>query len=80
MQLNKLTQRNYTFGRGYQISLPLNIEYIIPQDDSVRLLGQIVEEMNLQELYRSYSRQRRNQASPLSGELILYRKFASVLG
>lgn len=65
MSLNKLTQKNYTtFGNVYQIKLPLNIEYIIPQDDSVRLLGQIVEEMNLKELYQSYSRLRNNQATP----------------
>lgn len=65
MPINKLTQKNYTtFGSVYQISLPLNIEYIIPQDDSVRLLGQVVEEMNLKEIYQSYSRCRNNQATP----------------
>lgn len=65
MRLNKLTQKNYTtYGNLYQIKLPLNIEYIIPQDDSVRLLGQIVEEMNLKEIYQSYSRLRNNQATP----------------
>ena len=30
---------------GYQLKLPLNIETIIPSDDSVRLLSQLVEEM-----------------------------------
>jgi transposase len=65
MLTNKLTQKNYTtFGSLYQIKLPLNIEYIIPNDDSVRLLGQVVEEMNLKEIYQSYSRFRNNQATP----------------
>ena len=65
MQTNNLTQKNYTtLGSIYQLKLPLNIECIIPKDDSVRLLGQIVEEMNLQEIYQSYSRARNNQATP----------------
>ena len=33
---------------GYQLKLPLNIETIIPEDDSVRLLSQFVEAMDLQ--------------------------------
>jgi transposase len=65
MRINKLTQKNYTtFGSVYQIRLPLNIEYIIPKDDSVRLLGQFVEEMDLKEFYQSYSHCRNNQATP----------------
>ena len=65
MRTNKLTHKNYTsLGSVYQLKLPLNIECIIPKDDSVRLLGQIVEEMNLKEIYQSYSRFRNNQATP----------------
>ena len=65
MLINNLTQKNYTsLGSVYQLKLPLNIDYIIPKDDSVRLLGQIVEEMNLKEIYQSYSRFRNNQATP----------------
>jgi len=65
MLVKNLTQKNYTtFGSVYQISLPLNIEYIIPNDDSVRLLGQFVEEMDLKEIYQSYSRYRNKQATP----------------
>ncbi len=37
---------------------------MIPNDDSVRLLGQIVEEMDLRELYKTYSRIRKKQATP----------------
>ena len=49
---------------GYQLSLPLNIECMIPSNDSVRLLSQFIEEMDLSELYKTYSRIRENQASP----------------
>lgn len=37
---------------------------MIPKDDSVRLLSQIVEELNLEELYQTYSRVRENNATP----------------
>ncbi|MDK2587401.1 hypothetical protein QOZ83_16270 [Romboutsia sedimentorum] len=30
-----------TYGDNYQFKLPLNSDYIIPKDDSVRLLSQI---------------------------------------
>ena len=36
---------------GYQLKLPLNLETIIPVDDSVRLLSQFVEAMDLTDLY-----------------------------
>jgi len=58
-------QKNYTSNGGnYQLKLPLNIEYMIPDNDSVRLLSQFVEEMNLEDLYATYSRVRENQATP----------------
>ena len=41
---------------GYQLKLPLNLETIIPEDDSVRLLSQFVEEMDLTDLYSTYKR------------------------
>ena len=41
-------QKDYTQNTsGYQLKLPLNIETIIPEDDSVRLLSQFVEAMDL---------------------------------
>ncbi len=49
--------KNYTLnGEGYQLKLPLNLETIIPVDDSVRLLGQFVEAMDLTDLYSTYKR------------------------
>ena len=57
MQKLKLTHKNYTLnGSGYQLKLPLNIETIIPENDSVRLLSQFVEEMDLTDLYSTYKR------------------------
>ena len=57
--------KNYTsIGGDYQLKLPLNIEYMIPANDSVRLLSQFIEEMDLTDLYSTYSRIRENQATP----------------
>ncbi|WP_155760346.1 hypothetical protein [Clostridium pasteurianum] len=40
--------KNYTSNRGnYQLKLPLNIDYMILDNDSVRLLSQFVEEISL---------------------------------
>lgn len=45
--------QNYTLNEeGYQLKLPLNLETIIPEDDSVRLLSQFVEAMDMQ--FRRY--------------------------
>ena len=50
-------QKNYSLNQsGYQLKLPLNIETIIPEDDSVRLLSQFVEAMDLTDLYSTYER------------------------
>ena len=48
----------------YQIKLPLQMETMIPSDDPVRLLSAFVEGMDLSELYHTYDRIRKNQASP----------------
>jgi len=58
-------QPDYTAFRGfYQIKLPLEMETMIPADDPVRLLSAFVEGMDLSELYATYDRVRKNQASP----------------
>ena len=57
--------KNYSLNQsGYQLKLPLNLETIIPEDDSVRLLSQFVEEMDLTDLYSTYERVRGNSVSP----------------
>ena len=58
-----LLHKNYTLNEdGYQLKLPLNLEAIIPEDDSVRLLSQFVEAMDLTDLYSTY--ERINSVSP----------------
>ena len=55
--------KNYSLNQsGYQLKLPLNIDTIIPEDDSVRLLSQFVEAMDLTDLYSTY--ERINSVSP----------------
>lgn len=57
MQNLILLHKNYTLNEeGYQLKLPLNLETIIPVDDSVRLLSQFVEAMDLTDLYSTYER------------------------
>ena len=49
---------------NYQIKLPFDIELSVPADDPVRLLSAFVEGMDLSELYATYDRIRKNQATP----------------
>ena len=65
MRLNKFLQGDYTISSAYhQIKLPLDIEISIPSDDPVRLLSAFVEGMDLSDLYATYDRIRKNQATP----------------
>lgn len=66
--------KDYTLNYGnYQLKLPLNIDCMIPANDSVRLLSQFVEEMDLTNLYSTYSRVRENQVSPtIMLKIIIY--------
>ncbi len=66
MRLNNLTWKDYSENRQYyQFKFPLNIDCIIPADDSVRLLSLFIDEMDLEKLYQTYFRRtRKNQATP----------------
>ena len=65
MSLNKILQGNYSiFSFNHQIKLPIDLELSIPDDDPVRLVSAFVEEMNLSDLYATYERIRKGQASP----------------
>lgn len=56
MKTNIIQQKNYTeFGSYYQLVLPLNVEILIPEDDSVRLLSLLLEGLNYEKLYKAYS-------------------------
>lgn len=55
--------KDYTRLRsGNQLRLPLNLEVLIPEDDSVRLLSHILEEFDYTELYKAYSPKGRKPA------------------
>ena len=55
--------KNYTeLGETYQLVLPLCLEGLIPDDDSVRLLSHELEELDYTLLYQAYSAKGRNPA------------------
>ena len=65
MSSTNILQENYTtISTPYQLKLPLDIEILIPANDPVRLLNAFVEGMELSELYQTYGRIRKNQATP----------------
>ena len=50
-------QKDYTLNQsGYQLKLLFELQTIIPKNDSVRLLSQFVEEMDVTDLYSTYDR------------------------
>jgi len=48
--------------RDFQLVFPINFEINIPVDDSVRLLSNVLEEIDYTELYGAYSRRGKNNA------------------
>lgn len=63
MTNKKLHHKNYTeLGRSYQLVLPLNLEGLVPDDDSVRLLSHELEDLDYSLLYQAYSAKGRNPA------------------
>jgi transposase len=55
--------KNYTeLGENYQLVLPLSLEGLVPDDDSVRLLSHELEELDYSLLYQAYSAKGRNPA------------------
>ena len=55
--------KNYTeLGATYQLVLPLSLEGVVPEDDSVRLLSHELEELDYTLLYQAYSAKGRNPA------------------
>ena len=56
-------KKNYTeFNETYQLVLPLSLEGLVPDDDSVRLLSHELEELDYTLLYKAYSSKGRNPA------------------
>lgn len=69
-----ILQPNYTaFEKTYQLRIPFETEILIPQNDSVRLLSQLVEEMDLTGLYDTYSRIGKIEVSPrIMTKILIY--------
>ena len=56
MEKTKLHNKNYTeFNESYQLVLPLNLECLIPENDSVRLLSHILKGLNYTKLYQAFA-------------------------
>ena len=53
----------YSFVIIHEMTVPLSYEVIIPENDTVRLLSLIMEEMDYTELYEAYSREGRKPAT-----------------
>ena len=72
MTKNINLQKDYSLNQsGYQLKLLLNLETIIPENDSVCLLSQFMEAMDLTDLYSTY--ERINSVTPRTLlEIVLY--------
>jgi transposase len=71
MTNNKITQKNYNSNcKVYQLVLPIETGILIPEDDSVRLLSQIMEELDYTNLIMAYSSLGRN---PVVEPMILFK-------
>ncbi len=67
MTNNQKYRKNYTeFGEAYQLVLPLSLEGLVPDDDSVRLLSHELEDLDYSLLYQAYSA-KVGDVPPLSG-------------
>ena len=65
MTNNKITHKDYNNNCNvYQLVLPIDIGILIPENDSVRLLSQVMEELDYTILMKAYSTKGRNSAAP----------------
>ena len=69
-----ILQPDYTaYEKAYQLRIPFETDILIPQNDRVILLSQLVEEMNLTGLYDTYSRTGKIRVSPrIMTKILLY--------
>lgn len=65
---SQLIQQDYTkFRRNYQLKICSELDVLLPCDESVRLLSEVVEELDYTNLYRAYSRKgRKPKTSPVT--------------
>ena len=65
MPKNIYIQKDYSLSSfNYQFKLPFEMEILIRNDDPVRLLSVFVEDMSLTDLYQTYGKIKKEQASP----------------
>ena len=56
MLKHQLSQKDYSkFPRNYQLKLCSELDILLPADESVRLLSEVMEEMDYTNLYRAYA-------------------------
>lgn len=56
MSNNLINYKDYTkFKDSYQLVLPLSLESLIPEDDSVRLHSHVMEGLDYTKLYQAYA-------------------------
>lgn len=55
-----------------QVLLPINFEAMIPEDDAVRLLVEICDELDYTNLYKAYDRKRRSLSPETMFEILVY--------
>lgn len=68
MKTTNIIQKNYSvFPRNYQLKLFSETDVLIPDDDSVRLLNEVLEGLNYSALHREYAGKGRNpDTSPVT--------------
>jgi len=55
MKKDKLIQKDYSkYPRNYQLKISSELDILIPCDESVRLLSEVMEDLDYTELYRAY--------------------------
>ena len=50
-----VSQNKKAISKNYQLKLPIDLEIFIPEDDSVRLLSLMIDELDYKKLYEAYS-------------------------
>lgn len=68
MKKDQLIQQDYSkYPRNYQLKICSELDVLLPCDDSVRLLSEVVEELDCTNLYKAYSRRgRKPNTSPVT--------------
>ncbi len=52
----KILFNSNILSESYQLKLPLELDFLIPKDDSVRVLNWVIDSINLSNLEKTYSR------------------------